>query len=245
MKRGIWVFVMVLVWGGIAMAQQRNLRISVSPVLVETGFLKHLLPRFTLKTQVRIDLVETGADVVLGPTGATPILQGEDVVYYVSVPVEGPKAARFVDWLKSAIGQRTIGAFKRDGVQVFTGAADLVVVATKVVFAGDIAVGETLSFANCGRCHVVGPKNRMGGVGSTPSFALMRTFPDWQRRFETFFSLRPHPSFTQITDVTEPFAANLPPTIVPLEITVDQLDSIVAFVATIEPADLGAPIVHQ
>ena len=245
MKRGIWVFVMVLVWGGFAAAQDRTLRVSVSPVLVETGFLKHLLPRFTLKTQVRIDLVETDADVVLGTTGATPILQGDGVIYYASVPIEGPKAARFVYWLKSDIGQRTIGAFKRDGVQVFSGAADLVDVVVEMVFTGDIIVGETLSYTNCGRCHVIGPKNRMGGVGSTPSFALMRTFPDWQRRFETFFTLRPHPSFTQITGVTEPFAANLPPAIVPLEITVDQLDSIVAFVATIKPADLGAPIVHQ
>lgn len=244
MKRFVLAFALVLISSSFAFGQDRNLRLSASPALINSGVLKHLLPRFSLKTSVRIDLVTTGADVILARKGI-PILKGQGKVYSVRVRVAGPKAVRFVDWLKSDIGQRTIAAFKRDGKQVFTGAANLVVATQKVEFSGDAVMGEVLSFKNCGRCHVIGPKNRMGGVGSTPSFALMRTFADWQRRFETFFTLRPHPSFTQITDVTEPFPDSLPPSIVPLEISVDDLDAILAFVALIEPADLGAPIVHQ
>jgi len=244
LKRFVVSFILAMICSGAIAAQDRNLRLSVSSVLVESGLLKHILPRFSLKTAIRIDLVNDGADVVLADQGA-PVLQGNGQVYAIHIAVGGPKAERFVGWLNSDIGQRTITAFKRDGKQMFTGAADLKAAAPKPVFTGDILAGETLSFTNCGRCHVIGPKNRMNGVGSTPSFALMRSFPDWQRRFETFFTLRPHPSFTQITDVTEPFPANLPPSIVPLEISVDDLESILAFVATIEPADLGAPIVHQ
>jgi hypothetical protein len=79
----------------------------------------------------------------------------------------------------------------------------------------------------------------------TPSFALLRTFSDWQDRFSTFYVRNPHPSFTQVIDITPPFARNLPPAIVPLEITQDELDSILAYVATILPADLGAPLQNQ
>ena len=85
----------------------------------------------------------------------------------------------------------------------------------------------------------------MKAIGSTPSFALMRTFPDWQQRFETFFILKPHPAFTQVADVTEPFGSSLPSPIAPIEVTLDEIDAITAYVATIPPADLGAPIQSQ
>ncbi|MBV1864769.1 MAG: cytochrome c [Rhodobacteraceae bacterium] len=246
MKRWIVPLLLAFVWAGGAVAQDRKLRLAVAPVLVESGLMKYLLPRFSLKTAVGIDLVKASeADVRLGSGDGLPVILRGDQVFYVKKMVEGPKAARLVDWLGSEIGQRTITAFRHEGVQVFTGAANLAKVVPEVTFTGDIVAGEALSFRNCGRCHVIGPKNRMNGVGSTPSFALMRTFPDWQHRFEAFFTLRPHPSFTQITGVTPAFADHLPPMIVPLEISVDELDSILAFVATIEPADLGAPIVHQ
>jgi len=246
MKRWIVPLLLALVWAGGAVAQDRNLRLAVAPALVDSGLTKYLLPRFSLKTAIRIDLVKAGeADVRLGLRDGLPVILRGDQVFYVKKIGKGPKAARFVDWLGSEIGQRTIAAFRHNGVQIFTGAVNLAKVVAEVTFTGDIVAGEALSFRNCGRCHVIGPKNRMNGVGSTPSFALMRTFPDWQHRFEAFFTLRPHPSFTQITGVTEAFADHLPPMIVPLEISVDELDSILAFVATIEPADLGAPIAHQ
>jgi len=57
--------------------------------------------------------------------------------------------------------------------------------------------------------------------------------------------LNPHPSFTQIAGITEAFAAHLPPAIVPLEITQDEIDHILSYVATIAPADLGVPLQSQ
>jgi len=82
----------------------------------------------------------------------------------------------------------------------------------------------------------------MNAIGSTPSFALMRNFGDWEGRFQTFFLLKPHPAFTQVADVTDPFPDNLPSPIAPIEVTLDEIDAIVAYVATIAPADLGAPV---
>ena len=38
------------------------------------------------------------------------------------------------------------------------------------------APGEKLSYIDCGRCHVIGERNRMGGIGSTPGFAVNRTW---------------------------------------------------------------------
>ena len=69
--------------------------------------------------------------------------------------------------------------------------------------------------------------------------------PNWDTRFETFHLLNPHPSFTQIENVTEPFDPTLPPPIVPLTMTLDDLDAILAYVAGLEAADLGAPIQSQ
>ena len=86
---------------------------------------------------------------------------------------------------------------------------------------------------------------RMKGIGSTPSFALLRALSDWPRRFEAFYVLKPHGAFTRIAGVTPPFPIDRPPPIAPVEMSLDELDAILAYVAQMEPADLGAPIRHQ
>ena len=63
--------------------------------------------------------------------------------------------------------------------------------------------------------------------------------------FQAFYVLAPHPAFTQIKDVTEPFPIDLPSPIAPMEITLDDLEAILAYVAEMPPADLGAPIQHK
>ena len=105
--------------------------------------------------------------------------------------------------------------------------------------ADDYAPGEKLTIVNCGRCHVVSPKNRMGDIGSTPSFAVLRTIDDWEDRMRAFWTLRPHPSFTQIEGVTEPFPENRPAHIHPVSLTPDEVERIVAYARTVPPADLG------
>lgn len=255
-----WMSVVALLFAvGAAHGQASDLKLASSFELKESGVLNYILPRFSLKTGIRFGLVTleqegempSGADLVMTrvkPSGAEGrlFMQGLGARYYIAAhDLNDKKSKRFLDWLASEVGQNTIEAFAPDGVQIFTANAVLQDVAAKVVFDGDTTAGKALAYRNCGRCHVVGDANRMKGIGSTPSFALLRTFADWQTRFQIYFTLNPHPPFSQITGITEPFDPAYPPSIVPLALTEKELDAILAFVATIEPADLGAPLQHQ
>ena len=227
----------------IAQAQNAGFTLSAPQAVAETGFLQHLLPRFSLKHGVRITQVDEGGDLVIGSEGV-PVFAGLDTVWHVAGSgAAGPTL--FTEWLLSDIGKRTIDSFQPNGEVIFTAQVADQTVKQVLTLDGDPVQGETLSLRHCGRCHVINHANRMDGMGQTPSFALMRTFEDWQNRFATFYVLNPHPSFTQIAGITEPFAAHLPPAIVPLEITQDDLDNILSYVATIAPADLGAPLQSQ
>jgi len=111
-----------------------------------------------------------------------------------------------------------------------------------VAGAQDYAPGEKLTLFNCGRCHKVSEKDRMGGIGSTPSFAVMRTWENWEAKMKAFWSYRPHPSFTQIEGVTQPFPPDRPPHVHPISLTLGELEFIINYARTIEPADLGADL---
>jgi mono/diheme cytochrome c family protein len=118
----------------------------------------------------------------------------------------------------------------------------LAAVAAWPVAAQDYAPGEKLTLFNCGRCHVINDRNKYGGIGSTPSFGALRTLEDWEERFSAFYVLPPHPAFTQIEGVTEPFPINRPSPIHPMELTLQELDAITAYTRTIAPKDLGAAV---
>lgn len=235
-----------LIWAALpmcAVAQDRDFTLSAPTNLNDTAFLQHLLPRFSLKHGVRIVQVPDGADASFGTDGIA-VFSGLGTIWHLDHNgAAGP--VLFVQWLASDIGTRAIEGFKPDGVSIFSGEIIVERVVAELTFDGDPIAGETLSLTHCGRCHVINERNRMDGMGQTPSFAVMRTFDDWENRFNTFYVLNPHPSFTQVTDITPPFPLNLPPAIVPVDITQDELDSIVAYVATIPPADLGAPLQNQ
>ena len=173
-----------------------------------------------------------------------PFFRQGDRLWHLS-KTDGPHTDAFLDWLRSDVGKRTVEGFAPDGVALFSSDVSAPARVQDLALEGDAALGETLSLKLCGRCHVVSDKNRMNAIGSSPSFGLMRTFPDWEARFLSFFVLKPHPAFTQVEDVTEPFPDHLPPPIAPITLSLDQVDAIAAFVASIEPADLGAPIKSQ
>ena len=247
--RLIYIFVLSLLWPLCAAAQDRTFQLSAPADLVETGFLKHLLPRFSLKTGIRITVVADGntAGAALNTKGAGPaVFSGADGLWHLQDQSGGnTHVARFSDWITSDIGVRTIEAFEVEGTRLFSRPVVAEVVEEEAVFEGDAMQGAELALTQCGRCHVVSPANRMNALGSTPSFALLRTFSDWESRFSAFFALKPHPAFTQVEDITEPFDKTRPPPISPLLMTLDDLDAIMAFVAQIEPANLGAPIQSQ
>ena len=153
--------------------------------------------------------------------------------------------ATLADWLTGDVGRRTILSFKQDGQAVFEAPVVVAEVEEAVELDGDAARGADLALSACGRCHVVGEVNRMNGIGSTPSFAVLRSLDDWLERFLAFYALNPHPSFTIIPDVTEPFDETRPSPISPVTLTLEELENIVAYTATMDPADLGSPIAHQ
>ncbi len=226
-----------------ASAQDKAFTLDAPETLIETGLLKHILPRFSLKTGIRITVQSGDGDARFGPAG-TPVFRNGDNVWFFDAPSE-PDIEAFLTWLQSDVGKRTIDTFAPDGTALFSSDVSVKATVKTAILSGDKAIGEKVSLSRCGRCHVINETNRMNAIGSSPSFALLRSFSDWQERFETFFLLKPHPAFTQVEDVTEPFAEHLPSPIAPVEVTLEEIEAITAYVGSIAPADLGAPIKSQ
>lgn len=233
---------------GAVSAQEKRFELALPEALAETGLPKYLLPRFALKHGTRITIVapgqSTAAEIFASrERWAVPVFAGGGATYYLRVDADNPHAARFDRWVRSDIGKRTISGFP--GNPKFTGDINIEEEEVQVELTGSAANGEAQSLLKCGRCHVVSPANRMNGIGSTPSFFVLRALSDWNNRFESFYARKPHPSFTQIPDVTDPFSDQRPPPIHPLTLSLDDLDDILAYVSGLTPANLGAPIQHQ
>lgn len=102
------------------------------------------------------------------------------------------------------------------------------------LWAGDVEEGRKLSETHCARCHVVGDFNPTGGISSTPSFQLLvKRRPDYKERFQTFYARRPHPAFMLIEGVERP-VKHIPPNAHPITLTIEQIESISAFVETLQ-----------
>lgn len=215
----------------------------MSQDMMAEGFDKQLLPRFKFKHRITINPVTDGeADMAFGSEG-TRVFQriGGDVVR-LEILNDSEAARTFRDWLKSGPGKGAIETFKPEGQQVYTTEQAVVAVEKTEIFDGDTVDGARLALVHCGRCHVVDDRNRMGGIGSSPSFSALRGRSNWSDLFRAFWSHNPHPSFTQVTGVTEPFDPNKALNIAPIEVTMDEIEAITAFVATLKPKELGRPV---
>ncbi len=239
-----YILIILLLSTAAGQADERRVTLSAPEALVETGIFKHLLPRFKFKTQVVVELAKTGEIAIV--EGAAPtvfVWQGRSFGLAPARP-EG-HGKRFADWLRSDVGQNTLTSFRLDGETPFqrAGVAGPAPVATAV--SGDVLEGEKLAHFHCGRCHVVSERNRMGGIGSTPSFGAMKNFPDWEDKFLAFYTLNPHPAFTQIEGLTNPFDPSLPPAIAPVEMSETDYEAIIAYVRVLPVKDLGSAIISQ
>lgn len=223
-----------------AAAQDRSFALAVPPTLAETGLIAYLLPRFSLKTGLSVTL-DDAADLALGDDG-TPVFKGPTQLWHLTDSTQ-PAAQRFRDWLLSDIGKRTVESFSVNGETPFSADVTEVAAVVQAPLRGDAVRGKDLSLDLCGNCHVIGAENRMNAIGSTPSFMLMRGFPDWRTRFETFYKLRPHGPFTYVKGVTD--KPPVSPSTRTITMNPEDVDAITAFVAAIEPADLGAPLQSQ
>ena len=245
--RGLIAIVLCILLPAAAQAQDRLVRLHAPDPLIDTGLLKHILPRFSLKTQVRVQLVATpaAADLVLGGAGE-PLFLGLGQTWHMAVrQKDHPGTRRLADWLTSPVGQRAITGFAPAGQTLFAPPDQVATQAVAPDLAGDAALGLRVSRDSCARCHAVDDESRMAGIGSTPSFAVLRSLPDWEDRFTAFYALKPHAAFTLIEDVTPPFPEDRPPPIVPITLTLDEVEAVLAYVAAMDAADLGAPLAHQ
>lgn len=113
----------------------------------------------------------------------------------------------------------------------------------QAVAEGDLEKGRELSITHCARCHVIGPFNKFGGIGSTPSFRGIKGMDDGMERFQTFYERRPHPAFVRIPDV--PRWSKAPAYTTEFTMTVEAIDDLMAYVETIEELDLSRiPVVR-
>ena len=94
-----------------------------------------------------------------------------------------------------------------------------------------VAKGREIVRQHCTRCHVVPDMNPYGGIGSTPSFAAMKWLDDWERRFEVFYTLPPHPALVNIVGVSEARSEALPVFIAEIELQIEDIDAILALPA--------------
>jgi mono/diheme cytochrome c family protein len=102
--------------------------------------------------------------------------------------------------------------------------------------AAQLERGRKISQSHCARCHVVGEFNRMGGISSTPSFYLLvREFDDWETRFKTFYTRRPHPAFISIIGIGRP-REDLPANAHPISLPPQAVSDVIAYVRTLRKA---------
>lgn len=245
--RVLFLLLLLLALPGRGMADERLVRLQVDPVLEATGLIGFIAPRFTLKTRVRIEPVGAAeqADLVLGRSGR-PLFEGAGAVWHMEVQSpEHPGTQRFAEWLTGEVGRNTVTSFAPEGTALFGPPPEAAPEVAEVTVSGDAKQGHEVSRRTCTRCHAVDAATRGWGIGSTPSFSVLRGLPDWQERFSAFYILNPHPAFTIIEEVTPPFPENRPSPIAPVELTLDEVEAILAYVASMEAADLGAPLAHQ
>ncbi|PCJ86130.1 MAG: hypothetical protein COA52_15360 [Hyphomicrobiales bacterium] len=237
---------------GQARAQDADLQLHVPENLIESGFTKHLLPRFRFKTRVRIGAVSGGeaADMALtdvavpGEIAVMSDVSGK--AYHLSITATDDaklkNIGKFKAWLSSKPGRSAITKFKINGKQAFIPGEEKKIEEVAIEVDGDADEGSKLALQHCGRCHVIDERNLFGGIGSTPSFGAMKTLPNWFERFSVFWTINPHPSFTQVEGITEPFNPARPPHIAPVMLTVEEVEAITAFVVKLPVKDLGADV---
>ncbi|MGB3314189.1 MAG: c-type cytochrome [Albidovulum sp.] len=239
-----WIALMFLLVTSLPLRGEevREFRLFLAEDIATSGLADYILPRFALKTGRRAVVVADGADARLVVAGdAPPVMARGDTLYALVLESDNAAARRFADWLASGIGQNTVAAFAPDKGLPF-GPPPEVVVKTVTKIEGDAVLGREVAEAHCARCHRIAPEMTGMTLGSTPSFSALKALPDWSERFTAFYVLNPHPSFLLVEGISPPFDPAHPPPIVPVEVTLEEVEALLAYVAKVPAADLGADI---
>lgn len=60
---------------------------------------------------------------------------------------------------------------------------------------GDVIKGLEFARKECRFCHVIGPENPYGGIGSTPSFYIFaENWDRYEERLASYYVRNPHPA---------------------------------------------------
>lgn len=109
----------------------------------------------------------------------------------------------------------------------------LAIMSAEALADGNAKNGEAISRLHCARCHVVSEDNLFAGIGSTPSFMLMvNTLQDWEDRFTTFYTRRPHPVHVRIQSL-DPLTS-LPSNAAPIDLNLDEVEDILAYARSLQ-----------
>lgn len=238
---------------GTASQSERAVTVAAPGELISLGVLRHIFARFSLKTSIRVQVIalegEPDADLSLvvasGSEDSTPIMRSDSTEYVAVRHRENDDTAQLLDWLTASAGHRAIRGFTSEAGVTFEPIIAQALPDEAPTIIGDTVAGERVAMVHCSRCHVIGEANRKGGIGSTPSFGVLRTLDDWESRFAAFFILKPHGAFTQIEGVTAPFSESLPSPITPIEMTLAELEELLAYVSQVPKADLGGQLIFQ
>ncbi len=75
--------------------------------------------------------------------------------------------------------------------------------------------------------------NLFAGISSTPSFPLLvNELADWEERFLSFHTRRPHPSFIRFRG--EEIDPNKPVVLAPFELEYSDIDALVSYAKTLK-----------
>ena len=92
---------------------------------------------------------------------------------------------------------------------------------------GSVEKGRRLARRHCARCHVIAAYNPHGGTGNAPSMDRLVTWDSGLWRISTFFDRPPHAAIVRMQGVPRP--TDLPSAAHPFELTVAELEHIVAW----------------
>jgi len=221
--------------------------LSVGPSM-PAGLIDYVLPRFTLKTQIRFDRLPKDADLQFradpGEFGVAIFSLNDGTIGYLHAArwlQSDPDYLALRDWLLSEAGRATILDYQEDGKTVATPVDQIEEAPIEIVIVGDPSAGKSLSIDHCSRCHKVDRAAKYSGMDSSPSFHAMRGFDDWFIRFSSFYAVSPHKALITVKGSGISQDSDLI-AIAPINLTIEQVNDIVAFVHTLEPLDLGRPI---
>jgi hypothetical protein len=215
---------------------------------VPANLIQYIVPRFSLKTRIRFDRVETAGDLRLviqqseHGVAIFSLASGETVYLEPNgSALSDPDYLGFVDWLLSDPGRAAIADFRQDGAQVAFPMAAIEEAPVQVTIVGDPGHGQELSVSHCRRCHKVDRADKYSGIGNAPSFHAMRSCDDWFLRFSTFYTVSPHKALISVKGSGIEQDRGLI-TIAPIDLQMSDINDIVAFVHTLTPLDLGQPL---